>query len=616
MAENEILPDGTTDFSGGQNAAIAPAVLQQNQYAYGINISTQTTTLRPRWGLTEVTLDFTDTGSHVRDTGFSVSFEQIFKGGKFQCFIPYSIGPDKYNIYGVSGYLFMISLSDYRVQVLNPYDSLNVYADRINWSNAGSYLVIFDFPNSPFILDGITIRRADPTLYEVPTSVMGTYNQNRLCIANAGIDWTAGDPAGSVYATGAPVTFEEIMIPSSPYVGDVYQVPTANKNNDAITAMGFLQVLDTSMGIGPLLIATSRAIYSYRTDQPRASWQGGTTSAVFGSAILYSDGIVGQRAHINVGGDIIFLSSDGQVRALTMARDELARWSNSPISREVSNFLTYSDTSISYVAVAAHFENKIFITCNPYRVDCTSAEGYPQTDYVNGGVVVLELDNVAGLASQMTPAWSGMWTGTQFMDFASNSGTFYVAGKERGQNAMYIFDPSRTYDTIGGKTRYVRSVILTKEYTHTDGSVNKQIHSLDLGIRNLEEKVKISVDYKPSTTGTYTHWRDLVFNAPVDQCSFMPEFPQGLQPQSIRDLNLGGVDENVCDPTTDNLMHVYKGLQLRLVITGKNWELDYIKLKGRVLRQTEVDVYCGERPPVQIPAQCFDIWAIPELDNC
>lgn len=616
MAENEILPDGNTDFSGGQNAALNPNSLQPNQYSYGVNVSTQRTSLTPRWGITQLELDWSLAGNHTRSTGFTVPFEQVFKAGKFQAIIPYSIGPDKFKIYIVSGYIFMINLSELTVQVLNPTDSLNVYADRINWSNAGQYLVIFDFPNRPFILDGITIRRADATLYEVPTSVMGTYNQNRLCIANAGIDWTAGDPAGSVYATGAPVTFEEIMIPSSPYVGDVYQVPTANKNNDAITAMGFLQVLDTSMGIGPLLVATNKAIYSYRTDQPRSSWQGGTTSAVFGSAVLYNEGIVGQRAHVNVGGDIIFLSPDGQVRALTMARNEVARWSNTPISREVSNFMIYNDPTIAYVSVVTHFLNKIFVTCNPYRVDCVSAEGYVQTDYVNGGVVVLELDNMAGLSNQSSPSWAGAWTGVQFMDFAVNDGTCYIAAKHNGENGLFVFDPDRTYDTIGGKTRYVRSVILTREYNHTDITVNKELHSLDLGLRDLEERVQVSVDYKPSTSGTYTHWRDVVFNAPVEQCSFMPEYPQGLLSQGIRDLNLGSVNELVCDPTNDNLMHVYKGVQLRLEITGKYWELDYIKLKGRVLRQSETDVYCGERPGVQIPAQCFDIWAIPNLDNC
>lgn len=616
MAINEILPDGNTDFSGGQNASVSPNSLGENQYAYSVNMSTQRMSLTPRWGITELPLDWSSAGDYTRPTGVKVSFEKVFKSGKQQGFIPYSIGPDKYNIYIVSGFLFMINLSDFSVRVLNPTDAVNMHADRVNWSNAGQYLVVYDFPNRPFILDGIAISRADASLYEVPTSVLGTYNQNRLCIANANIDWTAGDPVGSTYATRAPVTFEEIILSNSPYVGEVYQVPTANKNNDVITAMGFLQVLDTSMGIGPLLVATSKAIYSYRTDQPRATWQGGTTSAVFGSAVLYNEGIVGQRAHTNVGGDIIFVSADGQVRTLTMARNEIARWSNTPISKEVNNFLIYPDPALMNVSVVSHFLNKIFVTCNPYRVECTSADGFPQTDYVNAGVVVLELDNISGLTTKVPPVWAGMWTGVQFTDFANNGGIMYIAGKDKGENKMFMFDPSRTYDTIDGKVRYVRSLLLTREYTHTDQTVNKELQSLDLGLREMEEKVTVKVDYKPSTSGTYVHWKDLAFNTPVEQCNTSGLKPQGLLKRGVRDLTIGSVNETVCDPASRDYMHVFKGVQLRMEITGKAWELEYIKLKARVLPQIEIEPYCGEQAGVEVPAQCFDVWYVPENNDC
>lgn len=612
MAAIELVPDGTLDFSGGQNAALDPEQIAPNQYFYGINVSAEKKSLTPRWGLVQQKLDFSVTGNYTRTSGLQVSFEEVFRSGKFQAFIPYSIGPDIFVIYVVSGFVFLINVQTRGVTVLNPTDQVNIYADRINWSNAGEFLVIFDWPNNPFILDGVVIRRADPAKNEVPVSVLGTYNQNRLCIANAGIDWTAGDPSGSPSTPDAPITFNEVIVPSSPFVGDVYQIPTANKNNDFITAMGFLQVIDTSTGIGPLLVATSKSLYSYRTDLPRLSWQGGASGFVFGSMFLYSAGIVGQRAFININSDIIFLSPDGQVRALSMARNDQQRWGNSPISREVENFLEYIDDSIAFVAALAHFKNKVFITCNPYRVTCTSAEGLAQTDYVNAGVVVLETDNNSTLTNKTPPVWGGVWTGTGFLDYTENNKVFYVAGKYRGRNELYILDPTKTYDIIEDEVRNVRSVVLTREYINGDPTVNKELHTLDLGFRNLEEQVKVNVTYKPSTIDSYNYWRDLVFNAPVEQCQAFPDFPQGLQRQGIRDLNLGGVDENVCNVIEQNFMHIYKGVQLRLIITGKYWELQYIKLKGRVLHQTEVDAYCEEKAGVPIPAECFDIWAIPE----
>ena len=83
---------------------------------------------------------------------------------------------------------------------------LDEAADRINWSPAGKYLVIFDFPAYPVIIEGLLARRADPALLEIPRSVLGTYNQNRLFIANAGNEFTAGDPAAYTFPTG-PISF-------------------------------------------------------------------------------------------------------------------------------------------------------------------------------------------------------------------------------------------------------------------------------------------------------------------------------------------------------------------------------------------------------------------------
>lgn len=616
MVASTIVPDGTTNFSGGQNAGVNPHALQPNQYYIGVNVSAQSTSLTPRWGIVQRELDFSTAGDYQRETGSFVSFENIYLNGKFQSFIPYGIGPDKYAIYVISGFIFLINISTGLVSVMNPTDQLNVYADRVNWSNAGNYLVIFDWPNYPFIIDGINIRRADPTLYEVPIAVMGAYNQNRLCIANAGIDWTAGDPSGSPATPSAPVTFFEVLYPSSPYVGDVYQIPTANKNSDAITAMGFLQVVDTSTGIGPLLVATQNSIYSYRTDVPRGQWQGTANSQVFGSMLLPTTGVVGPRAFTNVNSDVLFLGKDGQIYALSMSRNDQKRWGSSPISREVSNFLQYVDPTIKFVGVTTYYRNKVFTTCNPYRVDCISAEGVIQTDYVNAGVVVMELDVNAGLTQDVPPIWTGLWTGVGFMDFAEIDERLYIAGKHRGQNGLFYMDPDSTYDTIDGKQRKVRSVLVTKEYDNTDGTVNKALHSLDLGMRSIEEKMDISVDYKPSTSESFIHWKDYTYTAPVEQCESDVPFPNGLGRQGIRDLTIGSVDENECIPGTNDLAHVYKGVQLRLTIEAKYWELEYLKLKGRVLPRNELETACDPTDAEPAPMGCFDYWLIPDDGEC
>lgn len=610
-----LLPDGTTDFSGGQNSALDPASIKPNQYFYGVNVTAQRGNLGPRWGLIHKPLDFTPAGTYTRTSGVKVSFEEVFKSGKFQAIIPYTIGPDSFRIYIVSGFIFLISLQDFTVNVLNPDDQVNVYADRVHWSNAGEYLVIFDWPNRPFILDGIVIWRSREEDDEVPVSVMGTHNQNRLVIANAGIDWTAGDPAGNPATPRAPITFEEVIQPSTGFTGDVYQVPTANKNNDTITAMGFLSVLDKSTEIGSLLVATANAIYSYPTYLPRSQWQGGNENRVFGSLLLRT-GIAGQRAHTNVNSDFLFLSPDGQIYTFTVSREQQFRWSNYPISREVESFLRFNDLSLAQFAALSYFKNKIFATCNPFRVDCYSSEGILQTDYVHAGIVVIEADNMASLSNETPPAWAGAWTGVHFMDFAQMNNQMYVAAKYRGRNELYLLDPNKTYDVVEGKTRLIRSVIVTKEYEQNDGTVNKKINSLDLGLRKLQNEIDVIVEYKPSTTETYNFWRHLKFNAPVNQCGTFPFYTQGLQAQGVRDLNTGGVDLEVCDPTNEVPMYVYKGVQIRLVITGLNWELQYIKLRSEVVPENTNNPFCNDFASVAVPNDCFDFWEIPEVDNC
>lgn len=613
MVSPSILPSGSTDFSGGQNAGVAPHALPDNQYAIGVNVSCESTMLVPRWGIEEDLLDFDHiTDVYMRSTGVTVTFEHIFYEGKFQGFAPYAVGPDKFVIYIVSGFIYLINLHDFQVSVMNPTDSLNVQADRINWSDAGNYFVIYDWPNYPFILDGINIRRADPALNEVPVAVLGTYNQNRLCIANAGIEWTAGDPSGSQATPMAPITFNEILTIGSPYFGDIYQIPTASKYADSITAMGFLQFVDTSTGIGPLIVSTAKSIYSYRTDLPRSEWQGGTADRVFGSMLLPTTGIVGQRAFTNVNADIHFLGYDNQTYALSMARNDQRRWGNSPTSREVQNFLELADRSIAFVGVAEYFKNKIMFTANPYRVHCVSAEGVPQLDYVNGGLVVMELDVNASLARDIPPIWTGLWTGVQFTDVAEVDGVLFISGKLEGKNRLFHFTPDKTVDVINGKERLIRSVVVTKEYESGDSTVNKELHSLDLGLRELEDSVTVNAEYRPSTTENFYDWGTVTYNVPVEQCDDLALYINGYSRQGIRDLTIGSTKEECLEGSND-ISNVYKGVQLRFTITGKHWALEYVKIKSRVRPTAERETVCTDVVHTPAPRDCFNYWLIPEL---
>ena len=603
---NELVPDFTNNFSGGQNASLDPGVLPENMYASAVNVSTARATLRPRWGWDRVELDFSNTGNYTTSTGKVVSFENIFHQCNFQGRIPYSIGPDYYLIIIVSGFLFLINQTSLEVKVLNPNDSLNQLATRINSSPAGEYLVVFDFPNLPAIVQGITFRRSDLSKDEVPISLLGTYNQNRLFIANAGNEFTGGDPAGSLAAPNAPITFIEVNQSSSPYVGQVFQLST-NYNNDSITALGFLQVNDTSTGIGPLLVSTPEAIYSYHTEVPRNQWEAGQ----FGSVLLYNAGIVAQRAFTNLNGDLIFMANDGQLRSLSMSRNEQGQWANTPISREVENWIKFNDESLKIYSFVTYYKNKIFVGCNPYKIDSQTAEGKLVYDVVCAGASVMELDNLSGLGSPAQPVWAGLWTGIRPLDMVVNNEVCFAVGKDGNSNELYILNPKRYYDTVRGKKRLQKAIIYTREYSQQDPTVNKAIHSLDLGFKEIAGNLKVSVSYKPAHLGYFTHWRDFEYCAPTSQCGAIIQYPNGLAAQSIRDLNIGGVDENVCDPSGQQFTNIYKEVQLRIEISAEYWELSYIKLKGRAIPNDQLNIFCPDTDRcVMSPAKCLNDWRI------
>lgn len=364
----EYLVAGAQTFIGGQDASKIPDQIEGGYFAASVNTSNRRAALQPRWGGVKLKVSYSD-GYLENSFKKQNPYQNIFETGKYQATIPFQIGNVPHLVIVISGCIFLYNQITRNISYLpiettdSSVDRLNGRATRINWTAAGKHLVLFDFPAYPVILDGVTARRADPALYEIPAALMGVYNSNRLFIANGGNEFTAGDPVGSTTTPNAPITFEEVLLTGSTYYGQIFQLPTFD-TNEAITAMAFLQMADTSTGIGPLLVGTDKAIYSYATQNLRSTWEQGQ----FGSVLTYNTGIAGARAICNVNSDLFFMSSDGQVRSLSMSREEQGKWSKVPISLEVQNWLNSINPDLFKYTVISYFKNKVFILANPYRV--------------------------------------------------------------------------------------------------------------------------------------------------------------------------------------------------------------------------------------------------------
>lgn len=613
---DELVVDYSLDFSGGQDASKKPSKTPKNAYYAGVNVSTKNGVLSPRSPLIQRQLTYPEGG--VTQLNLQVrSYQKIFEEGRFQADIPYSIGRDNYRIYVISGVIFLMNTNTFVLKVIDIAGGsrINETHMRVESSPAGRFLVIFDYPNFPVIIENGVARRADPAKNEVPISVLGAYNQNRLFIANAGNEFTAGDASGNLAAPDAPITFNEIILPNTGYTGQIFQLGT-NYNNDPITAMTFLQLTDVSTGIGPLIVSTRNIVYSYLTNQPRANWKPDN----FGSAFVANSGIVGPRAFTHVNSDFYYLSPDGQIRSAAMSRDEQKKWSKMPLSREVQNWLKFSDETLMQYSVMEYFDNKVIATCNPYHTVARTLNGFPTLDVAHGGFVVLEFDNISVLGSDAKPSWAGLWTGVRPMSISVSDQRCFIVSKDYDSiNRVYELQKGNGHDLVNNRRRNVKSLVYTRMFDFQDPFQNKEIHSMDLTPEDVQGDLKLDIHYRPAQDSSFSYWRTFEHTAPFETCT-IPDSQQGngLASHSFRELNIGSPEQQDCNPVTRVESSYFRRLQARFTIQAEYWEISEFKLKALKRAQSEQisEMQCTKYPTVELPKECDIDWVIEDESLC
>lgn len=594
---SEKVNDGSISFAGGQNEGLFPNQIAKDQYRRGINVTTTSGVLSPRPGFIHKEIKVVTEGKVGK-----LTYRNIFRRGKFQGAASYNADDGQFIIAVFSGIIFRIDPKVLEAEVIDlpDGDRMNQYSKRIPWTRAGRFMVFFDYPNLPVILDNKEARRSnvDRTVVvgnppvefprpEVPLSALGAYVNNRLFIANDGQEFLASDPVGGA-SPDAPITFEQTFAPGSPFLGQSFSLGSQSGNRP-ITAMGFLQVADTSTGVGPLIIATTNSVYVYRADLPRDQWE----QSAFGRLALYSAGISGPRAFANVNSDIIALSGDNQVRSFFLGAREQERWSNAPISREISSILKeYEQKSLLDIAFVETYKNRVFVSVAPYAVEALDTYGRPVFDYAHAGMAVMELDNVSGLGASAQPVWAGMWTGINPTEMIIlEDGPYIFSKDEGGVNQLYFMDETMTQDVYKGETRDIVCRIYTRSYDFDNRFIDKEVGFADYMFSGVAGRFKYKVEYRGSNLERWALWKDFRYTAVVNTC-FEPgegcdvEMPI-LEKQSFRELNFGDPLEEDCDDLTKDEGKVLRQVELRLTISAKSWVLQGIRLRFDLL--TDLD---------------------------
>lgn len=580
------LDDGNIAFNGGQNDGTLPDRIGIEQYRRGINVKTTDGVISPRPAFVHTDLTMMTTGKIKNRT-----FRQIFNTGKFQAAMSYDSDDGTFIIAVISGLIFRIDPSTKEVEYIpigDEDDRMNQYRKRLNWSYAGRFLVFFDYPNLPVILENKEARRANSDDYEVPVSALGTYVQNRFWISNAVHEFTASDPIGGIN-TNAPITFEEVLAPAAAYLGQVFSLGSQS-SNQPITAMGFLQVADTSTGVGPLFVATKNSIYAYQATLPRSEWE----ASAFGRLLLYNAGIAGARAFTNQNSDILFLSGDNQIRSLLMGRSQQERWENAPLSREIVNWLDeFADKDLTFAGVMASYKNRVFVTVAPYRTSAIGLEGQPLFDFAHGGIAVLELDNVSSLGNSAAPAWAGLWTGISPMEIVVlDEGPYIFSKDDGGINRLYFVDDQKTYDVFQNQRVDIVSRVYTREYDFGKPFQDKEIGHISYSMSNIEGSFKMIAEYKPGSSERWSLWRYFEHCAQTEICDANVECGVGecelpiLNSHAFREMDFGDPVELDCDLLTNEQSTVVRKVGLRLTFKGKNWRLRNIHLRSQAMPET------------------------------
>lgn len=619
MPEMEIIADGSTSFIEGQDASKNPDLIGEAAYALGVNVTAREGVLGPRWGMAKRTIAVEDGGITQRNR-IERSYASILRTGKYQGSHPYTVGSVKFIVSIISGVIYFTDPNTYQSIVVPIQDGSRISenTDRVNIEVADKYLVIHDYPAYPVILDGFTANRSsvytddDGNVIGVPISTNGTYSQNRLFILNALDEFTAGDPKGSPATPDAPVTFEEVQVDNADYVGQVFSLPTGY-NKEPVTAITFLPVIDTSTGIGPLLVSTTKQTFAFGANNPRSTWENGQ----FGSLFMNSPGIAGQRAFDFIQSDLIFMGADGTVRTLSMSRDQQNRWSKVSMSEEVRNWLSFWDKDLIKYAVVKVFRNKVFITANPYRTSAKSIDNTKVFDYAHGGMVVLELDNLTSFGTTSAPSWAGLWTGVRPMDIIVLDDRMFIFSKDNDRiNTLYEVTPDKTYDTDGANIRQVRSVVETRDYFANSKLSRKELTNIRLGLEDVKGDFSLDIEYKPMHGESFKHYSSFSHQAPWRSFAPSSPFPPvAYAGHSFNGLMFGAPQDIEGSEVNSELYDTLETVRFRLSIEGISWSLSYIRILAAARPENETEGALNTQDKgllnsVLVPAPMFNYWSI------
>jgi hypothetical protein len=282
-----------------------------------------------------------------------------------------------------------------------------------------------------------------------------------------------------------------------------------------------LNELDTSLGIGPVLVGTTNSVVSVNAPVDRTTWQNLTYPIETMSLVDY--GPIGPRAQCQVNGDIWYRSSQ-DIRSFIVARRDINVWGNTPMSHEVADVLNHDTESLLPFASMAFFDNKLFTTVAPMR----TANGI-----VHQGLLVINYDLLSSMQGKASSAWEGTNTGLNILQvLKGNIGGkercfMFVQGDDGSTIELWEIQKRGFYDNFttlsSGQTSIARtsiqSYLETGLYMFDSASELDTLDTCEIFLDEIVDTVTLAIKYAPDEYPNWFDWATITVCANKTQCS-------------------------------------------------------------------------------------------------
>ena len=404
----------------------------------------------------------------------------------------------------------------------NPADVLMTY-----WYQGENYAFGLCENQGTLIFDGSSLRRASQANDELPSSYVGVYAWGRNWLAQVnGHRFVASDLVGDPSGTPSLVYVDAILKMTENDLlsgGGAFSIPA---NLGQITAFGALAQLDSSLGIGPILVGTTKSIFSVQAPVDRTTWQNLTYPIQ--SIALQGSGPTGPRSMLAVNSDSWFRSLDGFRSLVAARRDFQSNMSNTPQSVEMNPVFSRDDPGLLFYNSVANFDNRIVTTVAPQLTSC---------GVVHKGLAVINQDTISTMSHKSPSIWEGLWTGLNVFQV--------LTGTINGTEHCYAFvlneagtgidlwellpeesgEIADTVDSITGGTETLARTSIkgwmdSRSMNFGDPFQLKKLIMGELYLDQIADDVVIKIYFKPDQYPLWTLWTTLEVCANVSQCTF------------------------------------------------------------------------------------------------